>query len=59
MPSKTNGQKAVERVGVRPVTATALAKKMGLPNHNGIARSLGEAVKQGKLVKTEKGYQKA
>jgi phage I-like protein len=57
--TKTVGQKAVDRVGRRPISATALAQKMGLPNHNGIARELGKAVSDGRLVKTDRGYQKA
>lgn len=57
--AKSVGERAVARVGKRPVTATQLAAKMGLKGHQAIARSLGQAVQRGEIVKTERGYTKA
>lgn len=59
MATKTVGEQAVARVGKRPVSATTLATKLGLKGHQAIARPLGEAVKRGELVKTDKGYSRA
>lgn len=56
--AKSVGEQAVARVGKRPVTATQLARKLGLKGHQPIARSLGQAVQEGRIVKTERGYQK-
>lgn len=56
---KSIGEQAVARVGKRPQTANQIAAKLGLKGHQPIARALGQAVQQGTIVKTEKGYTKA
>jgi hypothetical protein len=61
MPKRlTHSEKVVKAVGKRPITATQVAEKLKLPSHRNVARALGDAVSQGKLVKTETGkYQSA
>jgi predicted Rossmann fold nucleotide-binding protein DprA/Smf involved in DNA uptake len=58
-PVKSVGDQAVARIGKRPITAPALAAKMGLKGHQPIARKLSQAEKQGLIIKTDKGYTKA
>lgn len=57
--AKSLGEQAVARVGKRPQTATQLAQKLGLKGHQAIARELGKATAEGRIVRTEKGYTKA
>jgi hypothetical protein len=60
MPSrKSVAEQAIAKIGKRPISAPDLAKKMGLPNHNGLARPLGKAAQEGRIIKTDKGYTKA
>lgn len=55
---KTHSEKVISKVGKRPQTASQIANKMGV-KPQAVARALGEAHAQGKIVKTDKGYQQA
>lgn len=57
--AKTHSEKVVGKLGKKPKTATTVAQQLGLPSHHGVARALGQAVKDGKAVKTDKGYTRA
>jgi predicted Rossmann fold nucleotide-binding protein DprA/Smf involved in DNA uptake len=56
--AKTHEEQVLSKVGKRPQSASAIAAKLGFPTHHGVSRALGSAVKQGKVVKTDKGYAK-
>lgn len=56
---KNQVDRVVGKVGVRPKSATKIGQQLGYPDHRGVARALREAVDQGKIVKTPKGYQQA
>lgn len=49
----------VKAVTKKPITAGAVGQKLGFGSHHGVSKALGQAVKNGDVVKTDKGYQKA
>jgi hypothetical protein len=57
--TKTHSDRVVSALGKRPQTATQVATKLGFKTHQSVAKALGQAVQQGKAVRTPKGYQKA
>lgn len=60
MPKKLTHSEKVERaVGRRPQSALQVAQKLGFKSHQAVAPALGKAVAQGRIVKTDKGFQRA
>jgi predicted Rossmann fold nucleotide-binding protein DprA/Smf involved in DNA uptake len=57
--AKTHSEKVLAKVGKKPKTATQIGQQLGFPSHHGVSKALGQAVKSGQVVKTDKGYQKA
>lgn len=57
--TKTHSERVVSKVGVRPKSATVIARQLGFKSHQSVSRALGEAVTRGEIVKTDKGFQKA
>lgn len=55
---KTHEEKVLSKVGKRPQTRDQIAAKLGL-KPQAVARALGKAHAEGKIVKTDKGYQSA
>ena len=56
--AKTHQEKVLSKVGKRPKTATQIGQQLGFPTHHGVSKALGQAVKSGTVVKTDKGYVK-
>jgi predicted Rossmann fold nucleotide-binding protein DprA/Smf involved in DNA uptake len=48
-------EKVVKAVGRRPLNRNQVAAKLGM-KPQAVARALGKATQEGKLVKTDKGY---
>lgn len=57
--AKTHQEKVIAKVGKKPKTATTIGQQLGFPSHHGVSKALGQAVKAGTVVKTDKGYSKA
>jgi len=57
-PSKTHIEKVEAKVGKRPKTASDIGTSLGFKSHHGVSKALGQLVRDGKVQRTEKGYQK-
>ena len=57
--TKTHSEKVLAKVGKRPKTAGQVAADLGYETHHGVSRTLGALVKDGAIVKSERGYSKA
>lgn len=53
-----HSETVLKKVGKRPLPAAEIAAKLGYPTHHGVSRALGQLVREGKVVKSEKGYAK-
>lgn len=51
----SHAEKVVKAVGRRPLTRNQVAAKLGV-KPQAVARALGKATQEGRLVKTDKGY---
>jgi hypothetical protein len=57
--AKTHLEKVEAAVIKKPRTGTEIANKVGYATHHGVGKALGQLVREGKVVRTEKGYVKA
>lgn len=55
---KSHEDKVLSKVGKRPATRDQIAARLGV-KPQAVARALGKAHAEGKIVKTAKGYQRA
>jgi predicted Rossmann fold nucleotide-binding protein DprA/Smf involved in DNA uptake len=56
-PPKPMKERVVKAAGRRPLGRDQIAAKLDV-SPNAVARALGQATAEGKLVKTERGYQR-
>lgn len=58
MATISHDQKVLKAIGKRSQSASAVAAKLGYPTHHGVSRTLGGLVKNGDVIRDEKGYRK-
>lgn len=56
---KSHYEQVVGKVGKKPQSAGQIGAKLGFKSHHGVSKALGQAVKEGSVQKTDKGYVKA
>ncbi len=55
---KSHYDTVVGKLGKKEKTAGTVGSQLGFKTHHGVSKALGEAVRRGDAVKTDKGYRK-